>query len=188
METALNKARSNFHKASSQSDEPPTHKKTLLLPYSEEITTSTKSLLQDQINIIHSYPNTVHKKVVNVHQRQQDNHTPGVYCLPCKDCDLSYVGQTGRDLDTRLTEHKRAIKYAQENSAVFQHVSQHNHRIDWHKAGLVFKSGCSYRRKIIEASLIAYVPNFNLSKGQWSPDLITNLAVRYLTPKPFPPD
>ena len=33
-----------------------------------------------------------------------------VYRVPCFDCDFIYIGQTERDLKSRLAEHKLAIK------------------------------------------------------------------------------
>lgn len=33
-----------------------------------------------------------------------------VYKMHCKDCDASYVGQTGRTLKTRITEHQNDIR------------------------------------------------------------------------------
>ena len=33
-----------------------------------------------------------------------------VYQVPCRDCSFVYVGQTKHDLNSRLDEHKRAIK------------------------------------------------------------------------------
>ena len=40
-----------------------------------------------------------------------------------QDCDFLYVGQTKRDLNSRLKEHQRAIKQQQpENCALSEHV------------------------------------------------------------------
>ena len=55
-----------------------------------------------------------------------------VYEVPCKDCDLVYVGQTKRNLNSRLKEHQRAIKQQKpENSALYEHVILYDHVIDW---------------------------------------------------------
>ena len=35
-----------------------------------------------------------------------------VYKIPCASCPASYIGQTGRRLQQRLDEHKRAIRQA----------------------------------------------------------------------------
>ena len=34
-----------------------------------------------------------------------------IYQVPCHNCPFVYSGQTKRDLQSRLSEHKRAIKY-----------------------------------------------------------------------------
>ncbi|KYN17793.1 hypothetical protein ALC57_09923, partial [Trachymyrmex cornetzi] len=34
-----------------------------------------------------------------------------IYKITCKDCDASYVGQTGRKLNSRITEHRNHINW-----------------------------------------------------------------------------
>ena len=42
---------------------------------------------------------------------------------PCKDCNACYIGQTGRELNKRLKEHKRAVIAADFNtSALAEHA------------------------------------------------------------------
>ena len=44
------------------------------------------------------------------------------YQVPCRDCSFVYIGQTKRDLKSRLDEHKRAIKNQRLNlSALCEH-------------------------------------------------------------------
>ena len=46
-----------------------------------------------------------------------------VYKIPCADCEFVYVGQTKRDLKSRVAEHKRAVKNAEpEISALCEHL------------------------------------------------------------------
>ena len=51
----------------------------------------------------------------------------GVYCIPCKDCKLKYIGETSRNLHVRLKEHKRDIRIGNSKNALFRHISQSNH-------------------------------------------------------------
>jgi len=45
-----------------------------------------------------------------------------VYKLPCKDCDATYVGQTKRKLNTRISEHRRDIsKKTGKHSVITEH-------------------------------------------------------------------
>ena len=61
----------------------------------------------------------------------------GVYCIPCKNCKLKYVGETSRDLHVRLKEHKRDIRIDNINNALLQHISQSNQNFDFNSAKMV---------------------------------------------------
>ena len=46
-----------------------------------------------------------------VQQPRPDSKKKGVvYEVPCKDCPSVYIGETGRTLEKRITEHKTAMK------------------------------------------------------------------------------
>ena len=51
----------------------------------------------------------------------------GVYSLTCKTCNLSYVGQTSRNLKIRFQEHIRYIKTNSPQSAYAQYILQNRH-------------------------------------------------------------
>ena len=58
-----------------------------------------------------------------------------VYQVPCFDCDFVYIGQTKRDLKSRLAEHKLAIRNQEpEKSALCEHSIQFDHLIDWNNS------------------------------------------------------
>ena len=58
-----------------------------------------------------------------------------IYQVPCHGCPFVYIGQTKRDLKSRLSEHKRAIKYQRpEKSALCEHSITLDHIIDWNEA------------------------------------------------------
>jgi len=55
-----------------------------------------------------------------------------VYRVDCNDCDASYVGQTGRQLGTRMKEHKVNIKLdPSRNSVISEHILQFDHLNRW---------------------------------------------------------
>jgi len=55
-----------------------------------------------------------------------------VYKLSCKNCDVTYVGQTKRKLNTRVTdEHKNDInKKTRKHSVITDHRLYKNHEFD----------------------------------------------------------
>ena len=59
--------------------------------------------------------------------------------------------ETGRNLNTRLTEHKRATRNGDLNNNIAQHHLQTNHRIDWDSAECVTYSIGYYRRLTLES-------------------------------------
>ena len=53
-----------------------------------------------------------------------------VYKIKCCDCQASYIGETGRKLRTRLTEHKRATRNGDVNNRIAKHNLKTKHQID----------------------------------------------------------
>lgn len=55
-----------------------------------------------------------------------------IYKIDCKNCDASYVGQTGRQLQTRVKEHRNHIRWNSTNrSVITDHRLEYNHDFDW---------------------------------------------------------
>ena len=64
-----------------------------------------------------------------------ENQKDVVYKVPCKDCGLKYIGETRRNLKTRMTRaHKSAVCRANERNGIVVHLHQLQHRIDWESA------------------------------------------------------
>ena len=50
------------------------------------------------------------KFLVHVKHPREDKRKKGViYEVPCKDCQCVYIGETGRTMEKRLSEHKNAV-------------------------------------------------------------------------------
>ena len=49
---------------------------------------------------------------------EPNNRQGAVYKIKCSDCQASYIRETGRIINTRLTDHKRATRNADVNNPV----------------------------------------------------------------------
>ena len=55
-----------------------------------------------------------------------------VYRVPCE-CGSVYIRETGRQMRTRIEEHKKAILKADPNNAIATHVWNTGHKIQWNE-------------------------------------------------------
>ena len=74
-----------------------------------------------------------------------------VYRIPCSECSWSYIGETGRSLQERISEHKRAVANCQSNSEVASHVWERDHEIDWEGVSVLARESGKFRRWFKEA-------------------------------------
>ena len=71
--------------------------------------------------------------LINVKDKDEPEDRPGaVYKIKCSDCQATYIGETDRNLTTRLHEHKRATKMGDVNNNT-NHLKA-SHTIDWDSA------------------------------------------------------
>ena len=76
----------------------------------------------------------------------KSKYRPGaVIRSKCSDCQVSYIGQTGRNLTTRLNKHKRATKKGDLNNNIAKPRLKTSHNIDWDYQLL----STNYTRKLV---------------------------------------
>ena len=95
----------------------------------------------------------------------QQNDISVVYQIPCGSCDKSYIGETGRGIETRLKEHKRDLRNHMEYSAFVVHAEKHNHLPNWSEAGILARCKTKGSRKATEAAYIATNDTINTRAG-----------------------
>ena len=149
---ALIKAKKVYFSSNKKS--PIEKKKTLMkLPYIKSLEKFQRPLNNVNTSLIFTYKNKLANNFCsNKPKKALTNY--GVYEIPCKDCDQIYVGESGRDLDKRIKEHRNDIKNANENNAMFVHLKKFDHPIDFENAKIVYPSSSVRRRHIIESALI----------------------------------
>ena len=53
-----------------------------------------------------------------------------VYKIPCKDCNLCYIGETSKQVISRVEEHKENANQKYMSSLIYQHIARENHNMD----------------------------------------------------------
>jgi hypothetical protein len=100
-----------------------------------------------------------------VHTKPMDmlQHTKEcVYNIPCGDCDVTYIGETGRPLEIRVKEHIRNVTRADGSptpSKVVEHAWDFVHKFNWTDAHILSKEPHWKKRKIKEAAYILLAKN-----------------------------
>jgi len=74
-----------------------------------------------------------------------------VYKIICKGCNASYVGQTKRQLQTRIKEHRNNIKLdSSKHSVITEHILKYSHTFDWDNIKILDTESNYYKRSISE--------------------------------------
>ena len=131
----------------------PTPVTTATIPYIKGTSETIARILQPyNIRVAHKPITTLRQLLTNVKDKDEPNDREGaVYKIKCCDCQATYIGETGRNLNTRLTEHKRATRNGDLNNNIAEHHLQTNHRIDWDSAECVIYSTDYYQRLTLES-------------------------------------
>ena len=72
-----------------------------------------------------------------------------MYRIGCS-CGKTYIGETGRNLDIRLKEHKRAVKMDNQNNGIVVHVNKTLHDIEWNNTEILEQESNWNKRKVKE--------------------------------------
>ena len=73
-----------------------------------------------------------------------------VYSVNCS-CGLPYIGETGRRLICRISEHKSAVRNACNKTGLDRHVNFTGHKIDWNSVKILSFQAQSIERKLEES-------------------------------------
>ena len=95
---------------------------------------------------------TLRKALVQAKDYQSEWKKKGVmYQVPCAECESVYMGETGRTLEKRISEHKGAVKRHDVKNGIVVHAWTKQHKVDWQAATFKHLETNHLRRKTIEA-------------------------------------
>jgi len=122
-----------------------------------------------------------------VHPKNKRRHQDAcecVYKIPCKNCDKTYIEETGRAFGVRLQEHRQEVTQRdvraytlsisksaateQNKSAVTDHAISLNHIIDWDRAKVIDRESNRMNRWIREAIHIRKEQNKSMNRDEGS--------------------
>ena len=83
-----------------------------------------------------------------------EEQTGVIYKTPCKECDLSYIGEAGRSFLTKKKEHVRSIKLYTQGSTIAIHVWDNNHKSN-------FENACIIERKLQNTKNFRIIAHWN---------------------------
>ena len=176
--------RSAEPKEKSEKQEPLT---TAKIPYFKGLSEEIRILNGYNIRTVFRTINTLGRILTRVKDPIPPEERPGViYKIKCI-CGDFYVGETGRNLTTRVKEHKAACRLAAfDRSAVAEHAWQEGHEIAWNDVEILDTAQDLQERKVKESLYIRMVPGTCLMNRD---EAVVTMAKKKATPlyKPRPP-
>ncbi|XP_072039314.1 uncharacterized protein [Amphiura filiformis] len=144
----------------------------VVIPYVEGVAERANRVFKKHNIATAMKPNTSLRKLL-VHPKDKIDpldKTDCIYEIPCKNCYCTYVGETGRKLNTRLKEHQKETEKVergkknftrqtrkesvteQSKSAIADHAIQQNHVINWDDTKVLQKE-CDASTRFIRESI-----------------------------------
>ena len=110
--------------------------KLLYLPYIAGVTEKIERVCYPLgIRVICGHRGKMREALVKVKQPTLKLDKKGVvYEVPCGECNHVYIGETGRTLRKRLTEHKAAVKKCDTKNGIAVHAWNSGHQVEWESA------------------------------------------------------
>lgn len=113
---------------------------------------AARVLKEGKVYVAHKPSNTLKMQLTKIKdQRPSKEKTGVVYSIPCHDCPLTYVGQSGRKFGTRMKEHKKAVEKSDRLSNIFSHENESGHHMNIEGASILYSSRRWNQRLFLEA-------------------------------------
>ena len=142
--------------------------KAIVLPYTQSFEDIIHPLNAMGYSVAFSYPSNVGKFLIRNSPR---NDSGIVYKIPCG-CGKFYVGQSGKTLEKRISQHKYSVATNQHCNAISCHSQNCYFPIKWKESEILYKNNSFTERNLIETACIQHstIHNFNTSTGLFNVD------------------
>lgn len=179
-------------KKTSSTLDPAQHKATVVLPFVDSISRQLRRCLAKHgVRTVFQSGTTLRNQLVRPKDPALPERRDGVvYRIPCTACDKVYIGETGRPVGERMTEHRRDVRLGRtDNSAVAEHAWNSDHHPNWDEVHCIAQDKHWYTRRVKEAIQIRLHPtNINRDNGVDFPEEWLPTIRRHAPPsRPGPP-
>ena len=128
----------------------------------------------------HHLTHTLESKLSKLKDMRPDSDKCGViYKIKCNECNHVYIGETGKELYKRVSEHKLAVRRGDNLSAIYHHISGHS--MNWDHTEVLAQQSTAEKRRILE-SMYSNNNNNALNRSSKLPNAyssIVNQIVRH---------
>lgn len=125
---------------------------TMVLPYIPRLSEKIQRIAkQANVRAVFSSRDTIRSRLVKFKPKQEKIDKAVVYAIPCE-CGKFYVGETGRDLKTRIKEHQKSVtKDNPDLSKLTEHAHKYDHRFLFNDTRVIAREEKWRERKVQEA-------------------------------------
>ena len=151
---------------------------TLTLPYHTRMLKLKPRLSEMGVRLAFTSNSSLHRQLRRKPTREQPRGS--VYAVNCSACPKVYIGQTGKYVEERMSEHSRD-PYETTGGAVHRHNAIPGHVMDLMNPTQLYHSDCYSTRVTVEAALIHMAPTVQYntaSSSNNSNDLVAPIICR----------
>ena len=106
------------------------------------------------IKIIFKKHKTIGQQFREKMKRNDPRKIGVVYCIECQDCDKIYIGQTGKQIDIRMKQHKKNTQSNDDKSSkLVQHCQTMKHTFNFDEPNILAFESNERKRQIKETFL-----------------------------------
>jgi len=111
------------------------------IPYIGQVSLKVGRFIENTTGKKVSYSSSTNlgRSLINCKDEVMKNRKSGVYRVNCNDCNVCYIGQTGRNFKDRLNEHRRAIGKEDSRSVFANHLYSTGHSCNFHNFKILHK-------------------------------------------------
>ncbi|CAH8631966.1 unnamed protein product [Schistosoma mattheei] len=149
---------------------------TVVIPYRKGISEDIRRILiRQNIRVFFRTNNTLRSKLVRIKDPiHKDDQQNCVYEIKCNDCNATYVGETSRQLNVRVKEHKLCLKHIpkssidvkklENRSAIALHSIESGHTVDFNGTRIIQKGFNSYKERLTAEALHIWANLNNINR------------------------